>query len=299
MTLLVLFATVSAAIVPMIGAAFLWPADWPLIWRQVAIALWGVGVVFIVERRFSGGGHGLSLARLGATPPRWMAVLIALLAAIAMFFGPPILAAAQGVPWGLQPGWALILVGVILVNGLAEEVIHRAFLFRHLRERFSYSTATAIAAATFAAQHLYLVTTIGLVTGLASVALAVLLTLPFISFFEHGGRSIVPTAILHTGSNAPVMLLLAPAEQQSLLMPHMAVVLAALYGGMALLAIFHRSLPQPEPEVAQLGSLQMNRVIVVTGAASGIGAATSAHLRACGEQGITADLHENRCELPD
>ena len=245
MTLLALFATVAAAVVPMIATGFLWPADWPLICRQVAIASWGTGVVFAVERSFGGASFRATLVRLGAIPPRWTAFVVAVVVALTMFVGTPIQAATNGVQWGLQADWGWMLVGVILVNGLAEEVIHRAFLFRHLRERFSYSTAAVIAAATFAGQHLYLVATIGLVAGLASVVLAVLLTLPFISFYEWGGRSIVPPAILHTATNASVLLLLTPTEQQSLLIPHMAVVLAALYGGMALLALVRRSLPPP------------------------------------------------------
>jgi membrane protease YdiL (CAAX protease family) len=241
-TLLVLFATVGTAAVPMIVAGFLWPADWPLIWRQVVIGLWGMGVVFGAERWFGGGSFRATLVRLGATPPRWVAVVVAVMVAFTMFLSTPILAYAKGVPWGFQPDWGSTLFGVILVNGLAEEVIHRAFLFHHLREKFSYSTATTIAAAIFAAQHLYLVATIGLVAGLASVVLGVLLTLPFISFYEQGGRSIVPTAILHTGTNASVLLLLSPTGQQRLLMPHMAVVLTALYGGMVMLALLRRSL---------------------------------------------------------
>ena len=236
----VLFATVIAAVVPMIAAGFLWPADWPLILRQITIAIWGIGVVFVAEGRVSGRVAHRTFAALGVSPPRWRAVLVATLAAIAMFLAAPLVATVTGLQWGVQPGWLPTLIGVILVNGMAEEVIHRAYLFRHLRERFAFGPAAAIAAAAFAIQHLYLTVSLGLIAGLAATALAVALTMPLIVFYERGGRSLLPPAILHTGSNASVMLFLAPPEQQVLLLPHMGIVLAALYGAMALLVFVER-----------------------------------------------------------
>ncbi len=235
MRLSVLLATVTVAVIPMIAAGFLWPATWPMIWRQVAISLWGIGVIFAVERLAFGGPAGHALAALGALPPRGPVVRVTLVAAFAMFLGPPVLAVAAGTPWRLQPGWGLLLAGVILVNGLAEEVIHRSFLFRHLRARYSFPAAAAIAAAVFGAQHLYLVISIGAVAGIASVLLAVALTFPFVVFYERGGRSILPTTILHTSSNAPLQLLLAPTQQQAFILAHMIVVLAALYAGVLVL----------------------------------------------------------------
>lgn len=85
---------------------------------------------------------------------------------------------------------------------------------------------------------------IGLVAGLASVALDLLLTFPFVCFYEHGGCSILPPALLHTGSNAPVLLLLADAEQVSLAMPYLATVLGVLYAAtVVLVPAWHNHVP--------------------------------------------------------
>jgi hypothetical protein len=41
----------------------------------------------------------------------------------------PVAAWTQGVRPGLRANWLLVLVGIVLVNGIAEEVIHRGFVF--------------------------------------------------------------------------------------------------------------------------------------------------------------------------
>ena len=82
----------------------------------------------------------------------------------------------------------------------------------------------------FAAQHLYIVLTTGWTIGFASVLLAFLLSYPLAFVFERGGNSIVGPAILHSSSNAPVMILALPdGLMNGALLPHMAVVLVSLY----------------------------------------------------------------------
>jgi hypothetical protein len=65
--------------------------------------------------------------------------------------------------------------------------------------------------------------------GLASVLLALLLGFPFAFLYERGGNSLAGPAILHTSSNAPMMLLATPDLAAAALLPHMAVVLASMY----------------------------------------------------------------------
>ncbi len=87
-----------------------------------------------------------------------------------------------------------------------------------------------IGAAIFAAQHLYIIVSTGPVPGIAAVLLAVFLTFPLALLFERGGNSIAGPVVLHTSSNAPIMLFALPSEAMgSILLPHMAVVLVSMY----------------------------------------------------------------------
>jgi membrane protease YdiL (CAAX protease family) len=124
----------------------------------------------------------------------------------------------------------LLLGGVILVNGITEESIHRGFVFGHLRRRLSFARAATISAMLFAAQHLHIIAISGWLVGLASVVLAALLSWPLARAFERGGRSIVGPAILHTSCSAPVVILALPEELMTrVLVPHMGVILASLW----------------------------------------------------------------------
>ena len=142
----------------------------------------------------------------------------------------------------LNPDWLSILLGVILVNGLAEEFIHRAFVFGNLRREHSFAVAAGISAAIFAAQHLYLMISMGAVAGGASVVLALLLAFPLAFIYERGGNSLAGPAILHTSSNAPMMLFVTPAVAAQVILPYMAIVLVSIY----LTFLFHRWLGAPK-----------------------------------------------------
>ena len=90
--------------------------------------------------------------------------------------------------------------------------------------------AATLSAVIFAAQHVYIMLTTGWMIGLASVLLAFMLSYPLAFAFERGGNSIAAPAILHTSSNAPVMILSLPDELMNrVLLPHMAIVLMSLY----------------------------------------------------------------------
>jgi hypothetical protein len=103
-------------------------------------------------------------------------------------------------------------------------------VFGGLRRDRSFAAAAALSAALFAAQHLYLVATMGWAAGTASVALAALLGFPLAFAFERGGSSLAAPAILHTSSNAPALVFTLPDSfVVEALLPHMAVVLASLY----------------------------------------------------------------------
>jgi hypothetical protein len=117
---------------------------------------------------------------------------------------------------------------VFLVNGLAEEVIHRAFIFGHLRQTRPFRMAAAISAVVFAAQHAYLLFIVGVVAGTVSMLLALIVAFPLAFLYERGGRSLGAPAILHTSSNAPMMLFTIPDGPGPVTVAHMAVVLISM-----------------------------------------------------------------------
>lgn len=219
---------------PMIAAAWL-PAEFPLLWRQVLLCAWGVGATRAAERIVFSRSASEALRAVGFAPPRPPVVVAALIASLPMWAFLPMLALSRGAGVGLRPDWLPVLLGVMLVNGLAEEVLHRGFVFGRLRRMRSFASAAAVSAAVFGAQHLYLILTMGWMVGGASVLLAVCLAFPLAFAFERGGNSIGAPAVLHTSSNAPVLVFSLPPDVLAVgLLPHMAVVLASLYGLFAL-----------------------------------------------------------------
>jgi hypothetical protein len=102
-------------------------------------------------------------------------------------------------------------------------------VFGHVRRGRSFATAATVSAMLFAGQHLYIIGTMGWTIGLASVLLAALLAYPLAFVFDRG-HSIAGPAILHTSSNAPVMILALPEEFMTMaLLPHMGVIVVSLY----------------------------------------------------------------------
>jgi membrane protease YdiL (CAAX protease family) len=231
----VLIGSVPVIIV-LVAAAFFTPPDFPLFARQVLLFAWaGVGIC-AAEYLLFGRGLGRIVTAMGLVAPRVRSVVVALLVSLPMWLYLPIYGLATGTQIGLNADWIAILVGVILVNGLAEELIHRAYVFGHLRSDHAFLVAAGFSAAIFGAQHLYLLFSMGLMAGSASVVLALLLAFPAAFIYERGGSSLAGPAILHTSSNAPMMLFVTPAVAAHVILPYMVVVLASAY----LIFGFHR-----------------------------------------------------------
>jgi membrane protease YdiL (CAAX protease family) len=216
-------------IVILVAAAFVVPPGFPLLLRQVLLFVVGVGGTMVAERLLFGPGWTRIVTALGFVAPGARAATVAIVVSVPMWSFLPLYGRFTATPVALARDWLPILLGVILVNGLAEEAIHRAFIFGHLRETRSFRTSAAISAVIFAAQHVYLLFTIGAVAGLASVGLALALAFPLAFLYERGGNSLGAPAILHTSSNAPMMLLVTAEGATAAILPHMGVVLVSMY----------------------------------------------------------------------
>ena len=224
-----IYALAVVVIVPLIAAAWL-PPGFPHLLRQVLLCTWGVGTIVVAERLFFTGRLTECLRGVGFARACRPAVVVACLASVPMWAFFPLAAWVNGVEMDLRPDWVRLLIGIVLVNGITEEVIHRGFVFGHLRRGRSFASAATLSAFLFAAQHLYIIATTGWTVGLAAVLLAMLVSYPMAFVFERGGYSIAAPAILHTSSNAPVMILAMPSDlMAAALVPHMGVVLISLY----------------------------------------------------------------------
>lgn len=224
-----IYALAAIAIVPLVAAAWL-PPDFPLHVRQIALAVWGVGAMVALERLFLSHSLPETLRALGFVGADRALLSMAVLVSVPMWVFLPIFGWMQGAAPSLRPGWLALLAGVILVNGITEEVIHRGFVFGHLRRDRSFAAAATLSAVLFAAQHLYIIAINGAIVGVSSVILALLLAYPLAFMFERGGRSIAGPAILHTSSNAPMMIIGLPDEIRAMaIVPHMGIVLASMY----------------------------------------------------------------------
>lgn len=253
-TLVKVLVSATLVIIPLVAAAWLIPADFPMLWRQVILTAWGVGAMLVAERLLFSPTLGEAVTSLGFVPARMRAVLVSLLVSVPMWLFLPLYASFSGVEFSLKPEWFSLLIGIVLVNGITEEVIHRAFVFGHLRRERSFIGAATISAIVFAVQHLYLIWSVGMEAGLASVALAVFLTFPLAFLFEKGGNSIGGPAIIHTSTNAPVLLFaMPPSFMTSALLLHMVVLVISLY----LVFLFRGFLnKQPQPAVEQRMQVQ-------------------------------------------
>jgi membrane protease YdiL (CAAX protease family) len=228
-TLVKVYAAAILVIIPLIAAAWL-PLDFPMLLRQILLCAWGVGATLVAERLLFSHTWRQAWQTVGFVPARLSAVVVALLVSLPMWLFLPLLAWLQDTPIQLQPDWPALLLGIILVNGITEEVIHRGFVFGHLQWEHSFVRAATLSALLFAAQHLYLIFSIGWTAGLASVLLAALLSFPLAYSYARGGNSLGGPAILHTSSNAPMLILsLPPGFAVSVLVPYMGAVLVSIY----------------------------------------------------------------------
>jgi membrane protease YdiL (CAAX protease family) len=223
-------------IVVLVAAAFFTPLAFPLLTRNFLLVAWAAAGIFVAEYLLFGPGIGRIVAAMGVVAPRWRATVVALVASLPMWLALPVWGWVTGTPITLNADWVVILLSVILLNGVAEEFIHRAFVFGHMRRQHSFATAAWVSGAVFAAQHLYLLISMGPAAGVASVLLALFLAFPLAFIYERGGNSLVGPAILHTSSNAPMMLFATPAIMAQVILPYMAMVLASIY----LVFLFHR-----------------------------------------------------------
>ena len=132
--------TALIVITALMAAAWL-PADFPHLLRQVLLLVWGIGAILVAERWLFAHALTKALHAVGFAFVRTRVLAIALVASVPMWTFLPLVAWTNGVVPALRPDWISLLAGVVLVNGITEEVIHRGFVSGHLRRGWSFAVS--------------------------------------------------------------------------------------------------------------------------------------------------------------
>jgi membrane protease YdiL (CAAX protease family) len=90
-----------------------------------------------------------------------------------------------------------LAIGMFAQGGVAEEVLFRGFVYRHLRSTRTFWRAASLSALPFAAAHLPLFWSLEPTVALLALVMAIAWSFPLAWLFDRGGASIWPGAILH------------------------------------------------------------------------------------------------------
>lgn len=134
---------------------------------------------------------------LGIGKPKTKAILAALLITVLLFLCYPLISAITGYEFIIPDNWLLLAIGVFALHGIAEEVLYRAYLFRHLRKGRSFSKAAWLAVLIFSLAHIPIIISQGVLVGGMAVLLSVISSFPFAWLYEKGGNTIWAPAIVH------------------------------------------------------------------------------------------------------
>ena len=145
-------------------------------------------------------------AALGLRRPRgavWLQTIL-IVALLLLYF--PLFSLLTGTTIRIRPDALLLLPGLFAQGGIAEELVFRGFLFRHLRENRTFWRAALLSAVPFTAVHLLLFSTLEPVLAVLSIAIALSMSFPLAWLFERSGNSVWSPALVHFVAQGAVKL---------------------------------------------------------------------------------------------
>jgi membrane protease YdiL (CAAX protease family) len=178
----------------------------------IAIAIAVVVTLIAIEAVFFGRTPAEAMRALGFGTPDARGFVAVTMVAILLLATVPLYAFVRGVPLTAYPDWPWLLPGLFAQAGIAEEVLFRGYLFRHLREGRSFWHAAMLAAVPFVIVHLILFATMPWPIALAAVLLSTIISFPLARLFELGGNTIWAPAILHFVVQGTVKVVEAPGD---------------------------------------------------------------------------------------
>jgi membrane protease YdiL (CAAX protease family) len=155
-----------------------------------------------------------ALSDIGLTRFSWTGIGISAISLLPLLLFFPLFALLTSTPLTLQPSWQWLILNVLLVNGLAEEIMMRGFVFRHLREGRPFWRAATLSTVYFAAYHLVLIFTAGPLIGTIAVVTAIPAGFLTAYVYERGNNTIWGPAVLHTLYNGPAFVFALPTDVQ-------------------------------------------------------------------------------------
>lgn len=156
-----------------------------------------ITTALLVERWLFATPARSAITALGLGRPNRRGLITALLTGLVLLLYLPISVLATGQVIQLRDGWPWIALGVFLQGGIAEEVLWRGYLFRHLRASNSFWRAAALAMLYMVAQHTLLLWSLPLPVALAAVVVALATSFPLAHLYELNDNTIWGAAIVH------------------------------------------------------------------------------------------------------
>jgi membrane protease YdiL (CAAX protease family) len=154
---------------------------------------------------------GAAARALGLGRPTVRGVIAATALGLLLLLVFPVFGALTVTRLALTARWGWLVPGLFAQAGVAEEVLLRGYLFRHLRDGRSFWRAAWAAAGPFAAVHLVLLLTVPWPVALAAIGVAVVLSFPLAYLFELGDRTIWAPAVLHFVAQGAIKVVAPPA----------------------------------------------------------------------------------------
>ena len=202
-----------------------------------------LALAIAAERWLTRARIGDCVRALGLGAPQGRALLASAGVSLALLACLPLLAALTGVELLARENATWLAVGMLAQGGVAEEVLFRGFMYRHLRSTRTFWRAATLSAVPFAAAHVPLLCTLDVSVALLALAMAIAWSFPLAWLFDRAGGSIWPGAILHGVAQAGIKLLVDHSpEFQTLALAWVALGLAAPW----LFFVLLRQLAGPE-----------------------------------------------------
>jgi membrane protease YdiL (CAAX protease family) len=156
-----------------------------------------------LERIFFGRGPIEALSALGFRKSSQRATVVAVFVAVVILTFFPVFSLVTDATITLRSDWWWILLGAIALNGIAEEVLFRGYVFGGLRRLgFGFGGAATISLVIFAAVHLILLFQNPVPVALLATLVAISAAFPAAYLFERGNNSIWAPVILHVAAHA-------------------------------------------------------------------------------------------------
>lgn len=155
-----------------------------------------------------------ALSDIGVTRFTWGGIRIAAIYLLPLLVFFPLYALFTNTPLATQPNWQWLILNTLLTQGLAEEIMMRGFVFRHLREGRPFWRAAALSTIYFAAYHVMLIFYSGALVGIIAVIIAIPAGFLTAYIYERGDNTIWGSALFHALFNIPTFFFAFPTGVQ-------------------------------------------------------------------------------------